>query len=136
MTQASSLIRYAPQTSYKTTERSCCDTEINVPYSVDRPPCHVRIKQMIACGAMLAAGITSITMGAKIISDWTETSPMAYSLAIPSCIVLAVAGAGLAICGGLSAMVVLICPRDYGNKAYCPCMPCVSAPCDTCHGED
>ncbi len=135
MTQATSLIRYASQTSYTTSERSCCATEINVPYSVDRPPCHVRIKQIVVCGGLLAIGIASIIMGVKTI-EWIDSSEGPFWAIIPIIFGLMVPGAGCIAWGVLSAMVVLICPRDYGNKAYCPCMPCVSAPCDTCHGED
>ncbi len=137
-TQTTNLIphqhsTYAPQSSYATSVRSCCDAEINVPYSVDQPPCHVRIKQLVVCGGLLAFGIASIVMGIKILS-WLDSSEDLFLPIIPIIFGLLIPGAGLAVCGGFSAAIVLLCPRYSGNSATCPCMPCVSAPCDTCHG--
>ncbi len=114
---------------------ACLDRTLKVPYNVDHPPCHIRVKQFIVFELFLIAGVGLALKGFEVLTNNRESDNFSRLTEIEAIFCLIIPGLLAFLYAFGSAAGVWCCPRDRldRNKASCLCLPCVSAPCDTCH---
>ncbi len=112
---------------------------LNLPYDPEHPPCHIRVKQAVVLGGFFIGGIMFIIIGGSLAGRGSlsfREAEGAIQLGL---------GIGMLLTG-LFAMfasgfysIYTCCSPVYRNevdgtyRAYWSCMPCISAPCNTCH---
>ncbi len=108
-------------------------TGLHLPYDPAHPPCHIRVKQVIVLGGCFIGGIAFLILGKSLLERAGKSD-----LEFLSGVGITLFGIFIA-CISLQCALIACCSPVYRSeadgtyRASWPCLPCISAPCNTCH---